>query len=70
MAMIRFDQALQKEHIDAALVLQVHDSLIWECHEKDESTVSDLLKSSMEHIVRLSVPLEVNLKSGRSLAEV
>jgi len=70
MAMIRFDQALQKEHIDAALVLQVHDSLICECHEKDESTVSDLLKSSMEHIVRLSVPLEVNLKSGRSLAEV
>ncbi len=70
MAMIRFDQALQQEHIDAVLVLQVHDSLICECHEKDESAVSDLLKSSMEHIVRLSVPLEVNLKSGRSLAEV
>ena len=70
MAMIRFDEALQKEHIDAALVLQIHDSLICECHEKDEGAVSDLLKRSMEHVIRLSVPLEVNLKSGRSLAEV
>jgi DNA polymerase-1 len=69
-AMIRLDEALQRENIDAALILQIHDSLICECSAKDEEVVSGILKESMESAVELSVPLEVNLKSGRTLAEV
>ena len=69
-AMIRFDEALQTEHIDANLVLQVHDSLICECYSKDEALVSELLKRNMEEVVKLSVPLEVDIKSGYTLAEV
>ena len=70
LAMIRFDEALQTEHIDANLVLQVHDSLICECYSKDEALVSELLKRNMEEVVKLSVPLEVDIKSGYTLAEV
>lgn len=64
LAMIRFDEALQTEHIDANLVLQVHDSLICECYSKDEALVSELLKRNMEEVVKLSVPLEVDIKVG------
>lgn len=69
-AMIRLDEALQRENIDAALILQIHDSLICECSAEDKEVVSGILKESMESAVELSVPLEVNLKSGRTLAEV
>jgi len=32
--------------------------------------VSELLKRNMEEVVKLSVPLEVDIKSGYTLAEV
>ena len=57
MAMIRVNKALQQAHLDAKLLLQVHDELIFEVADKDVESMSHLVKEQMEQVVQLSVPL-------------
>ncbi|MBQ4379265.1 MAG: DNA polymerase I [Treponema sp.] len=67
-AMIDVSEALKETGLDAKLLLQVHDELIFECAD-DEKTVSDtiaLIKDKMEHAVRLQVPLRVSIEYGKN----
>lgn len=52
------------------LVLQVHDSLVCECPEDDVEKTSAVLRETMENVVRLSVPLTVEIKRGGSFASI
>lgn len=63
-AMCSVDKAL--EGTDAKLILQVHDELLVECPEKDRNAVENILKSCMEGVASLSVPLLVETGSGKS----
>lgn len=68
---IKLYQNLRDSGIIAKFVLQVHDSLILECDEKDASDVSILLQDAMENTVELpGVKLEAVPKTGKTLAEV
>ncbi|MDO9507962.1 MAG: DNA polymerase [Thermovirgaceae bacterium] len=69
-AMIRYSRAVREAGLDAPLVLQVHDSLVCECSPSIRDEVSALLVSSMEGAASLSVPLEVQIKSGVSFEEI
>lgn len=56
---------------DVKLILQVHDSLIAECKEKDAEVVGLLLQDAMETAVTLKgVSFEAVPKIGKTLAEV
>lgn len=55
---------------DVHLVLQVHDSLVCECPEGKAPEVEEALRHLMEQTVHLSVPLQVESKRGRTLADV
>lgn len=68
-AMIRVDRALQKAALDARLILQVHDELIVECSEKDVSAAAEILRREMEGVMKLAVPLTVELNIGDSWYE-
>jgi DNA polymerase-1 len=52
------------------LILQVHDSLVCECPEDDVEKTSAVLRETMENVVRLSVPLTVEIKRGDSFASI
>lgn len=39
------------------MILQVHDEIIFECDEKSAKHFSDLIKTEMENVTKLSVPL-------------
>ena len=54
---------------DVRLFLQVHDSLVCECPAERSKTVGAALAEVMKGAGCLSVPLETDLKVGRSLAE-
>lgn len=65
-----FDR-LQKEGIDAKIILQVHDSLVVECEEAKAQQVADIMKDCMENTCKLDgVELEADPKIGKNLAEV
>ncbi len=68
-AMIRVSNRLDKEGLDARLVMQVHDELILEVRDDQVKRAAKLLKEEMEHAVTLSVPLTVDVSAGKNWLE-
>ena len=69
LAMIRMDAALTEKRLRSAMLLSVHDELVFEVPEDELDTVSDLSREIMEHIWDLKVPLKVNIAVGKDWAE-
>lgn len=63
-AMIRLDEALEKEGLQAKLLLQVHDELILEAPKSEISRLNELVPEIMEQAVALNVPLKVDYNYG------
>jgi DNA polymerase-1 len=68
-AMLRVQAALARERLDARMLLQVHDELVLEVHERAVEPVSALLRREMQGSASLAVPLLVEVGHGRSWAE-
>jgi DNA polymerase-1 len=51
------------------MILTVHDELMIEVDDRDVETVSALVKEVMESVVKVCVPLEVEVGSGQNWAE-
>jgi DNA polymerase-1 len=68
-AMVELDQALARTIPSARLLLQVHDELVLECREADARSTAALAKATMEGAAALSVPLTVDVGTGRNWAE-
>jgi len=63
-AMIKINQKLPE---NANLIMQVHDSLIVECDEKDAEKIGEILKAEMESIApELPVKLAVDVTTGKN----
>jgi len=69
LAMIKIDSALRDRKLKSAMLLSVHDELVFEVPPEELDTVPPLVKSIMENIWDLKVPLEVNLAVGANWAE-
>jgi DNA polymerase-1 len=68
-AMIRINKALSEPGLIAKMTLQVHDELLFELPLHELETVREIVKREMEGVVSLSVPLKVDIRSGRNWAE-
>jgi DNA polymerase-1 len=51
------------------MVLQVHDELLFEVEERSLDRARELVRTEMENAWKLSVPLVVEVGSGRNWAE-
>jgi DNA polymerase-1 len=69
LSMIRLHNELRRSALPARLLLQVHDELVLEADEGALSEVAALTKRIMESAAELSVPLRVDVGSGRSWAD-
>lgn len=69
LAMIRVADAIKREGLDARIVMQVHDELIVEARDNCVDAVKTLIKREMEGAVTLSVPLTVDVTSGKNWLE-
>ncbi|MBI5468756.1 MAG: DNA polymerase I, partial [Deltaproteobacteria bacterium] len=63
-AMIRIDRLLKDGGFKSRMLLQIHDELIFEAAGGELEVLSALVKKEMEGVVKLRVPVEVNLKYG------
>ena len=68
-AMIRVAARMGGDNSPAKLLLQVHDELVLEVPRQHASETAALLKSAMEDVVPLVVPLTVSLKVGPNWAD-
>ncbi|HPF78565.1 MAG TPA: DNA polymerase I [Alphaproteobacteria bacterium] len=69
MAMIKMPGALADANLKAKMLLQVHDELIFEVPEDELEKTSALVKSVMENVVKLDVPLIAEAGHGHSWAQ-
>ena len=69
LAMIRVDAAFRENGLNSAMLLSVHDEIVFEVPPEELASVMVLVKEIMEGIWNLKVPLKVNLASGDNWAE-
>ncbi len=70
LAMVQIDRALAQARLDATMLLQIHDELIFEVRKTQLNETANLVRTNMERAIPLSVPLEVTLKMGRNWYDV
>ena len=66
LAMIKVDRELKEKKLKSQMILQIHDELIVDCAKDERETVESILKSCMENVVKLDVPLIVSIGSGKT----
>jgi len=62
MAMISVHTEMKKKQVKSKMILQVHDELVFDVHNSEEVLIQDLVRKAMEKAVKLSVPMQVELK--------
>ena len=65
-AMINVYRRLKDEGLDAHLILQVHDELVIESDISCADRCREILKEEMENVCTLTVPLTVDVNTGKS----
>ena len=63
-AMVNIDRLLKEKNLDARLIMQVHDELVLEAPVQEQEDVKKLVREEMENVIRLKVPLKVEIASG------
>ena len=65
-AMIDLSRGLEKGRFRSRLLLQVHDELVLEVPEDEVDSASELVRTTMESVYPLDVPLKVDVAVGKS----
>ncbi len=68
-AMIRIDKRLSNESVDATMVLQIHDELLFEVKQEAVDDAIRIVVEEMENVFDLSVPLVVDVGVGKNWFE-
>jgi DNA polymerase-1 len=63
-AMINISRIFAERRLQAAMIMQVHDELVFEAPQSETQELMALVKAEMENVIRLSVPLKVDIGSG------
>lgn len=68
LAMVQLEERLVGT--GAKQLLQIHDSILVECPEKDAKKIAELLKDTMESVYKLPVKLTVDTTTGKNWGEL
>ena len=67
LAMINVYKELQNKNLKSKIILQVHDELLIEAVEEEKEQVENILKQEMENVIKLKVPLKIDIEEGNNL---
>jgi DNA polymerase-1 len=68
-AMINIHRRLAEEGHKTKLILQIHDELVFEVPQGELEEIKALVKEEMEGVVKLYIPLKVDIGVGKNWAE-
>lgn len=63
-AMLNVDKSLSASKLDARMIMQVHDELVFECADKDMDALKELVNEAMTSAADLKVDLVVDMGIG------
>ncbi|WP_086348046.1 DNA polymerase I [Candidatus Enterococcus clewellii] len=69
LAMINMADRLKRENLEATMLLQVHDELVFEVPEAELKKLEEIVKEEMENAVSLHVPLVTDSSWGKTWYE-
>ena len=69
-AMIQLQHEMDKERLEAKMILQVHDELLFELPQEELVKLKELVLQIMPNAIKLSVPVKVDIKTGRSWGDM
>ena len=64
LAMINVHKRLKAEKLSSKMILQIHDELIFDCLIEEKLILERIIKEEMQDVVKLKVPLTIDLGSG------
>lgn len=64
LAMIDIDRELTRQHLQSAMIITVHDELVFDALKKEEKQLVELVRNKMENALKLIVPIKVSVKKG------
>ncbi len=70
LAMLKIDRIIKEGGFNTAMLLQIHDELLFEIKESELNFFAPMVQREMEQAYSLSVPLQVDLKWGYSWEEL
>ncbi|MGA0443167.1 MAG: DNA polymerase I [Candidatus Nanopelagicaceae bacterium] len=65
-AMLNVAKALEQQHLESRLLLQVHDELIFEVAPGEHQILEEIVRQEMGRAYPLKAPLDVNVGFGKS----
>ncbi len=69
MAMVKIARRLEASQLQAQMIMQVHDELIFEVPLTEGEYLASMVKTEMEEVVPLAVPLKVDIAMGKNWDE-
>jgi DNA polymerase-1 len=66
LAMNQVQVAIEKAGLRSRMLLQVHDELVFEVFPGESASLASLVQDKMSNVVKLSIPLEVQIGTGKS----
>ena len=68
-AMINVYNKLKEKGLKSKVIVQVHDELLIETALDEKEEVKEILKSEMENVIKLDIPLVAEMSEGYSWYE-
>lgn len=66
LAMIEIDKQIKQQNLQSRMLIQVHDELVFDVPEEEFVKFSVLVKDKMENVLKLDVPIKVDMKKGKN----
>ena len=70
LAMLNLHRSITRGDLNAKMLLQIHDELIFEAKESDCQEAMAIIKEKMEGVIELRVPLEVKARHGYNWSDI
>jgi len=69
LAMIDIYRDIKNRALKSKMILQVHDELVFDIPKDELNVLSEIVKKGMEEVIKLKVPVKVNISSGKNWME-
>jgi len=70
LSMNAIHKAIEEENLQATMLLQIHDELIFEVDAKEADVLGKRFQEIMESIYKLNIPLKASLNIGDNWSEL
>jgi DNA polymerase-1 len=68
LAMIAIFRRMREEKLEARMILQIHDELLFEVSAQHVDRLVTMVREEMQSVIELRVPLKVDIKTGDNWA--